>query len=133
MRTPAPLPSMMAVALFTCAACSASSSSPAPSDAGGLEPDADAAIDGASTDGSPADANDTCNHPATTTYACSPMPPSEGACEGGPPQAGDAGPAASYPLGCVATLPSCNPLYGGEAMTCSCTPLGMTAMWVCPF
>jgi hypothetical protein len=61
------------------------------------------------------------------------MPPSEGACEGGPPQAGDAGPAASYPLGCVATLPSCNPLYGGEAMTCSCTPLGMTAMWVCPF
>jgi hypothetical protein len=133
MRTPAPLMTAMAVASFLCAACSASSSSPAPNDAGGLEPDADAAVDGASTDGSLDGANDTCNHPATTTYACSPMPPNEGACEGGPPQAGDAGPAVSYPLGCVATLPSCNPLYGGEAMTCSCTPLGMTAMWVCPF
>jgi len=112
-------------------ACSASSSAPSVNDAGA--PGADAGSDAANLDGSVVDAGDSCDAPASTTFACAAMPPGEGACQGGPPQAGDAGVGSSYPIGCVATLPSCNPFYAGEAMTCSCTPLGMTAMWVCAF
>jgi hypothetical protein len=117
-----------AVTTFALAACSSSSSTSPPGDASTV---ADAFADGASSDAGLEDANEGCDAPATTTYSCESMPASEGACEGGPPQAGDAGPEASYPLGCVATLPTCNPFYAGEAMTCSCTPLGMTAKWVC--
>jgi hypothetical protein len=134
MRTLASLATLVGLAAATASgpiACSASTSAPGSIDGGPVADASDAAADGGVPDGGPDDGSDTCDHAATTTYGCSPMPAGEGACQGGPPQAGDAGSDVSYPLGCVATLPSCNPFFAGEATTCSCTPLGMTAMWVC--
>jgi hypothetical protein len=113
-------------------ACSSSSASPVPDDAGSI---ADAGpADGADGGGDAGDAAPSCGQPATTTFACDAMPAGEGACQGGPSiggSGGDAGAGSSYPLGCVATLPKCDALYGNTPVTCSCTPLGMTAMWAC--
>jgi len=129
MRTLATLVGLAVATASGPIACSASTS--APGSIGSIDGGPVADASDAEADGGPDDGSDTCDHAATTTYGCSPMPAGEGACQGGPSQAGDAGSDVSYPLGCVATLPSCNPFFAGEATTCSCTPLGMTAMWVC--
>jgi hypothetical protein len=136
MRTPRPLLFVViAWGSAALAACSSTSPGPASTDGGGAVADAaDATADGAldgEVDDAPGDSSNPCNHPPTTTYSCSSLPNDEGACVGGPPQAGDAGGGASYPIGCVATVPACNAFYPGQPLTCTCTPLGMMASWAC--
>jgi hypothetical protein len=114
----------------TLTACSSSTVAPPPAPMG-LNP-VDAGSDGAPGDGSADDGND-CNHGPATTFACTPMPSGEGPCEGGPLKSDDAGAGQSFPIGCVASLPSCSSFYAGQVQTCSCKPLGMTAMWACGF
>lgn len=125
MRT---LPALLCALASASMACS--SSSPSPPDAGpvGLNTVVDASADApqAADDGS-----DPCGHPAMTTYACASEAPTEGQCQGGPLDAPDASVTASYPLGCVATVPRCSAFYPTMAVTCTCNPLGMTSMWDC--
>jgi hypothetical protein len=127
---------MRTISAILCALASASmacsSSSASPPDAGevGLNPvdaSADAPHDAAD------DGSDQCGHPAMTTYGCTAEPPTEGQCQGGPLDAPDASVTASYPLGCVATVPRCSSFYPMMAVTCTCNPLGMTSMWDCTY
>jgi hypothetical protein len=121
--------SLLVSAVIVLAGCS-SSSAPAPSE---VEAGLNTGVNlDASADATGDDGTDVCNHAAVVTYACSPLPMGEGSCQGGPPQAGDAGSDMSYPLGCVATLPMCDPFYPNVALTCSCGSSGPMATWSCP-
>jgi hypothetical protein len=113
------------------AACSSSSSPPPSTDAGDNADASDAAVDGQVDGALPDDGSDTCDHLATTTYSCAPLPIDQGVCMGGPRQAGDAGAGFSYSLGCQATLPECRPFYPSQTVTCTCSPQGMTGSWTC--
>ena len=72
-----------------------------------------------------------CDHVVTTTYECGALPLKEGTCPGGPPPAGTDGADASYPLGCLARVPSCDPSSPGEPLVCKCTILEMAPFWTC--
>jgi hypothetical protein len=126
MRSLAWILGTFALASFGASACSSSSSSP-----GATGGSSDASAESGDDGGDAGDAGPSCGAPAMTTFACEVMPANEGACEDGPAAGGDAGAGSSYPLGCVATIPKCDALYGTMPVTCTCKPLGMTAMWVC--
>ena len=68
-----------------------------------------------------------CPHPDTVQYSCKPLGDAgagsdAGACRGGPSYglSYTPDPAASFPVGCGATLPACVPAYPGQVQTCTC-------------
>lgn len=75
-----------------------------------------------------------CGAPDAATYACMPQPLDAGGC---PPWGDTDGGAASYPVGCVATVPRCSGFtVPPSPLTCNCTvdvpPFDGGAQWVCP-
>ncbi len=117
-----------AVCLFMFAfACGCSGRTIADADAGGS--------DGSAADSSAIDAGADCGQPDHVVYICPhPNPSDAGICTrfGG---TGDLAPIdAGFAIGCTATLPRCDPNFGGP-QTCNCDvfPVGDAgAQWVCP-
>jgi hypothetical protein len=67
-----------------------------------------------------------CSKPASTTYDCTYAAPEAGACE-----ATDA--FSPQAVGCVATLPSCDPNAPQTVEKCLCTVFVDAAAWKCPY
>lgn len=72
-----------------------------------------------------------CDRVARTIYECAPLPLNEGTCLGAPLPAGADGADASYPLGCTARVPSCDPTSPGGPQVCECMVLEMAPFWAC--
>jgi hypothetical protein len=72
-----------------------------------------------------------CNAPDATTYSCMPQSLEAGGCT---PTGDDGGSHVSYPLGCLASLPTCSAFSNGaSAQTCNCEVLFDAApAWICP-
>jgi hypothetical protein len=86
----------------------------------------------ASVDSEPPDASGDCGQPVEPMYACPKGAGDGGTCGpyGAPP---DASTNASYPVGCVVTLPECNSFFPGpETCNCEDLPPKDEPAWVCP-
>jgi hypothetical protein len=86
----------------------------------------------ASVDSRAPDASGDCGQPVGPMYACPKGPEDGGTCGpyGAPP---DAPTNATYPVGCVVTLPECNGFFPGP-QTCNCEdfPPKDEPGWICP-